>query len=111
MRDVWSDDPDRTTRRGDTRTSEQVTAETFGKPPVTVPVVNGTIQVRDTFGRTADVRLGDSYRVFYVWCPCCPDGWHVGDSGYLCWFLDQSDAIDVAELLGGKVHPSESRMI
>jgi len=29
MRDVWSNDPDRTTRRGDTRTSEQITAETF----------------------------------------------------------------------------------
>lgn len=29
MRDVWSDDPDRTTRRGDTRTPEQVTRETF----------------------------------------------------------------------------------
>lgn len=27
MRDVWSNDSDRTTRRGDTRTSEQVTAD------------------------------------------------------------------------------------
>lgn len=30
MADVWSDDPDRTTRRGDTRTSEQVMADVFG---------------------------------------------------------------------------------
>lgn len=28
-RDSWSDDPDRTTRNNDTRTSEQVTAEAF----------------------------------------------------------------------------------
>jgi hypothetical protein len=82
-----------------------------GKPPVTVPVVKGTIKVQDTFGRTADVRLGDSYRVFYVWCQCCPDGWHKDDDGYLYWFLDQSDAIDVATIVGGMVYPSESLMI
>lgn len=31
MTDVWSDDPDRTVRRGDTRTPEQITSETFGQ--------------------------------------------------------------------------------
>ena len=58
-RDEWSNDPDRTTARGDTRTSEQVTAGTFPigtRVRTTMSVWHGYTHPRGVLGTiTADV--------------------------------------------------------
>lgn len=58
-RDEWSDDPDRTTRNNDTRTSEQVTAEAFSigtRVRTIMSVWHGYTHPRGVIGTvTADV--------------------------------------------------------
>lgn len=61
MADVWSNDPDRTTRNGDTRTSEQVTAETFRPRCTCGATVTGDLAVHlreHYYGPVEDAYMG-----------------------------------------------------